>query len=65
MLKEYLELTRYKGFTVGFQYNHDDLYLRVRLTKDGNVVDCIIDYDDLSDDERIIEKIEEALKRFK
>ena len=64
MLKEYLEKLREDGFIVGFKYNHEALYLLVRLTKDGKTVDCIIDQCDLTDEYVVVEKIQDELKNF-
>lgn len=64
MLKEYLENLREDGFIVGFKYNHEALYLLVRLTKDGKTVDCIIDQCDLTDEDIVVEKIQDELKNF-
>ena len=64
MLKEYLEKLRENGFIVGFKYNHEVLYLLVRLTKDGKTVDCIIDQCDLTDEDVVVEKIQDELKNF-
>lgn len=64
MLKEYLEKLREDGFIVGFKYNHEALYLLVRLTKDSKTVDCIIDQCDLTDEDVVVEKIQDELKNF-
>lgn len=64
MLKDYLEKLREDGFVIGFKYNHEALYLLVRLYKDGKTVNCIIDQCDLTDEDVVVEKIQAELKNF-
>ena len=67
MLKDYLEKLREDGFVIGFKYNHEALYLLVRLYKDGKIVNCIIDstfINNFTDEDVVVEKIQAELKNF-